>query len=193
VSFALIGLKLLGFGKLIGQWLSRRSLSELACIALVALLLVQTARIEGFGFWPLHMQGFKSALSDAQTALANEKRERKADRDAYRAAQQAAQLQNDRQIIRIKQQQQDITDATVSNLHSRLELIRSELRKNAAPQRPSGSAQAGDPGATPCRAYDPAWMCLSPEDRLSAAENEERHDELITWNLKQSQVDPNKP
>jgi hypothetical protein len=34
-------------------------------------------------------------------------------------------------------------------------------------------------------------MCLSPADRLRAAENEERHDELIDWVEQQSKVDPN--
>lgn len=35
MSWALIGLRLMGFGKAVLAWLSRRSLAELACIALM--------------------------------------------------------------------------------------------------------------------------------------------------------------
>jgi hypothetical protein len=35
-------------------------------------------------------------------------------------------------------------------------------------------------------------VCLSPADRLLAAQNEERHDQLIDWVIQQSKVDPNK-
>jgi hypothetical protein len=115
------------------------------------------------------------------------------DRISYEQAQRDAKITNQNQISRTAQKQQEITDATVSSLQHRLELIRSELRKaSAAHQGSSGSAAAGEASATPCRANDPAWMCVSPEERLRAAENEERHDQLIDWNLKQSKIDPNK-
>jgi hypothetical protein len=115
-----------------------------------------------------------------------------ADRQAYADAQAAAAAKNKAQVAHIKQAQQEITDATVSRLNSRLELIAGELRRQgSAPQGAPGSAPAGDPGSAPCRAIDPAWMCLSPEARLSAAESEERFDELIDWTLKQAAVDPN--
>jgi hypothetical protein len=112
-----------------------------------------------------------------------------ADRQAYADAQAAAAAKNEAQVAHIKQAQQEITDATVSRLNSRLELIRGELRK-PAPQGAPGSAATGDPGAAPCRATDPAWLCVAPEDRLRAAENEERHDELIDWTILQSKVKP---
>jgi hypothetical protein len=116
---------------------------------------------------------------------------RQADRDAYTKAQADAQAKNDAQIVRVKQKQQEITDATVSTLDARLQLIRSELSKRPAPQSHPVGAQAGNPGSAPCIAFNSAWLCLSPAQRLSAAESEERHDELIDWNLQQSKVDPN--
>lgn len=41
---------------------------------------------------------------------------------------------------------------------------------------------AGTP-PPPCRAADPAWLCLSPSDVLRAAEAEARHDRLIDYEL----------
>jgi hypothetical protein len=119
---------------------------------------------------------------------------RLADRATYEQAQKDAARLNQQQIQHVKHQQQEISDATVATLNSRLELIHSELRKqsNAAPPHPSAGPTAGNASEAPCTVNDPAWMCLSPADRLLAAENEERHDELIDWNLKQSELDPNK-
>jgi hypothetical protein len=114
------------------------------------------------------------------------------DRATYEQAQRDAAGKNEAQIAHVKQQQQEISNETVSTLSARLELIRSELRKASAPQRPADGSQAGPASQSPCTVTDPAWMCLSPADRLHAAENEERHDELIDWNLKQSAIDPNK-
>ena len=155
---------------------------QLLCIALALFGAVQTIRVKAE---QRRAHKVEQRLSKSEAA-------RKADRDAYTKAQAAAALANKAQVVRVKKQQQEITDATVSRLNSRLELIRGELRKPAS-QGVSGSAGAGDPGQTPCRTTSAAWLCLSPEDRLRAAENEERHDELIDWALKQSAVDPNAP
>jgi hypothetical protein len=130
--------------------------------------------------------------SDRYEKLYNQEHSgRLADRKAYSDAQAKAAEMNKAQVARVKQQQQEITDATVSRLNSRLELIRGELRKSA-PQGSPGSAGAGNPAQAPCRAIDPAWLCISPEERLRAAESEERHDTLIDWVIQQSKVNPNK-
>jgi hypothetical protein len=118
---------------------------------------------------------------------------RAADRTNYIKAQKDAQALNDAQIARVKQRQQEITDATITHLDQRLELIRRGLPKSGTPTTPNttGSPKTGDTSQGPCRAFDPAWLCLSPEERLRAAENEERHDELIDWVEQQSALDPN--
>jgi hypothetical protein len=133
--------------------------------------------------------------SDRYEKLYNDEHsERLADRKSYADAQAAAAAKNRAQVADIKQAQQEITNATVSRLTARLELIRSQMRpRGATPSGAAGSAPAGDPGPTPCRTIDPTWLCLSPSDRLRAAESEERHDELIDWNIAQSKVDPNAP
>ena len=120
---------------------------------------------------------------------ASEHAGRIADRKSYEQAQKDAAELNRKQVQQIQQKQEAITNEVKSTLTARLELIRSELRKapSAAPGSPQGPG-TGEAGSAPCRATDPAWMCLSPEERLRAAENEERHDQLIGWNLKQAQV-----
>lgn len=117
-----------------------------------------------------------------------------ADRKAYTKAQSDAHAQNVADVQRVEAKQKEITNETVSTLNARLERIRGELR--ATPSAPSGltdKPQVSEDGTTPCRAFDPSWLCVSPADRLRAAENEERHDQLIDWVERQSAIDPNKP
>jgi hypothetical protein len=144
-------------------------------------------------FWAVDHVSCHRHAAHLEKQLAHEHAGRLADRAAYEKAQAAAAALNEAQVQRVKSEQQRITDETVSTLDARIELIRSELRKQQAPtaqHAPSGP-QAGNAGPAPCTTTDPAWMCLSPAERLSAAENEERHDELIDWVLKQSSIDPN--
>lgn len=109
------------------------------------------------------------------------------DRATYEQAQKDAAALNDRQIAQRLQQQKATNDAQVSTLARRLELIRSELRKAPATAEGAANGAQASPGVeSPCRVTDPAWMCLSPEERLRAAENEERHDELIDLVINQS-------
>jgi hypothetical protein len=119
---------------------------------------------------------------------------RAADRASYAQAQKDAQALNDQQIQRAKAEQEKISNETVSDLERRLELIRRELRKPgaAAPQSHPASPEAGSAGQAPGGASSEAGMCLSAEERLRSAENEERHDQLITWVERQLGVDPNK-
>jgi hypothetical protein len=180
-------LALFGYGKIaaqaIGSWLSRRSLGEIVGLALGLLLLLDHAAL-------LISHRENGKLKGQITKCAEG---RAADRVAYTKAQADAAALNEAQIQRVKSEQQRITDETVSTLDARIELIRNELRKQQAPtaQHAPGGPQTGNTSPAPCTVTDPAWMCLSPAERLSAAENEERHDELIDWVLKQSSIDPN--
>lgn len=178
----LLFLRALGMG--VGSWLSRRSLIELACIALALLAGVQAIRASID----------HRSLVKANHRITELTELRKSDRASYEAAQRQAAANNQLQIQSVKRQQEAITNEVKTNLGARLDLIRRELSKGgtAAPQNTPGSPPAGISGPTPCRAYDPAWLCLSPSARLLAAENEERHDELIDWAARQSQIDPNR-
>jgi hypothetical protein len=155
------------------------NLWQLLCIALALFGAVQTLR--------LSIEKRHAHKVEAQ--LGKEIAAHKRDIDSYRQAQADAAAANKAQVAAIRQKQQEITDATVSRLNSRLELIRGELRKPAA-QGSANSPGASDSGSAPCRAFDPAWLCVAPEERLRAAENEERHDELIDWTIQQSKVKP---
>jgi hypothetical protein len=114
---------------------------------------------------------------------------REFERKSYDRAQEIAAEMNKAEIERIRKQQEAITDEVSSDLNSRLERIRRELRQvsPAAPGAPKGPGTS-NPGQAPCIANDPAWLCVAPEERLLGAENEERHDQLITWVERQSQA-----
>jgi hypothetical protein len=148
---------------------------------LIALLAVQTVRIEGLKIWPLSIDGLKKDLADERDG-------RKADRDTYAKAQAEARALNEKQVARIEKEQEAISNEISRNLTARLERLRSELRSKAAPRNP-GSPQAGPDGEAPGGADGEAGLCLTSEELLRAAENEERHDQLISWIEQQLKIE----
>jgi hypothetical protein len=180
-------LSMLGVGKTlvqgIVQWLSRRSLAEIGCIILCIIC----------GVLLIAHKADQRHIAKVEKQLHACTKGREADRAAYRQAQQEASVQNQKQVATVTAEHDRINHAQVSTLNQRLQLIADELRRERAAQGAAGGPATGPDVAAPCRAADPAWMCLSPEERLSAAQNEERHDELIDLVLKHSAVDPNKP
>jgi sarcosine oxidase gamma subunit len=135
----------------------------IAILALLGILAVQSDRIDGL-------------KGKVETCQAN----RAADQSAYRAAQAEAKAKNLEDVRKQETEWKAANNETVRDLHSRLELLRRELRKGTpAPQGHSGSAgvpQAGGEPGTP----EEARVCLAPDEFLRAAESEERHDQLIT-------------
>ena len=115
---------------------------------------------------------------------------RRADRATYQRAQAEASLLNKAQVQRIEKKQQEITNEVSSDLNARLERLRRELSKprpSAAGGSP-GSAGAGPDGESRPGSDEEAGLCLAPDELLSAAESEERHDRLIDWIEKQLKV-----
>jgi hypothetical protein len=114
---------------------------------------------------------------------------RVADRTSYEQAQKTAEALNKAHVERVKSQQQRITDDVEANLSARLERLRRELSQGGttAPQSHPASPAAGNAGTTSQGPAGAPRLCLSTEELLRAAENEERHDQLINW-----EVDPNK-
>lgn len=178
-------LALLAFVKRIGsgvvKWLSSLSFWQLACLGLALFAGLQTIRVSA--------ERRHSAKVEAQIVKCEAARH--ADREAYAKAQADAQAKNRADVERTKQQQKEISDATVANLNARLERLRRELSASAAQGAPGhpGLSENGNPAP---RADGQAGVCLTPEELLRAAENEERHDRLIDWVERQSKVDPNK-
>jgi sarcosine oxidase gamma subunit len=142
-------------------WL--RAAPYLAILLLIGFIAFQGSRIDGL----------KGKLETCES-------NRAADQSAYRAAQAEAKAKNLEDVRKQETEWKAANNETVRDLHSRLELLRRELRKGTpAPQGHSGSAgvpQAGGEPGTP----EEARVCLAPDEFLRAAENEERHDQLIT-------------
>jgi len=126
--------------------------------------------------------GHRSNQLEQANINLNECREgRKQDRAAYEQAQRDAAAKNEAEVKRIETEQDRISSNVETDLRARLERLRSELRKpGASPSNPNGS-KAGPDGKAPGGANEEAGVCLAPSDVLRAAENEERHDQLITW------------
>lgn len=166
------------------RWLCHRSFWQLVSMGLAIFAIVQHFQIIGA----------RHEAAKWHHQFDGEHGGRIADRTAYIKAQAEARALNQTQVATIERKHQEINNERVTDLNSRLELIRRELRRQSASTAPHdlGSPSTGSAVASPCRAIDPAWLCLAPADRLRAAENEERHDQLIDWNLKQSKIDPNK-
>jgi hypothetical protein len=179
-------LVLFGYGKIaaqaVGSWLSRRSLGEIVGLALGLLLLLDHAAL-----LISHRENgkLKGQLHECTTARAN-------DRAVYEKAQADATAKNKADLAAAAQKQKDISNAQVATLNDRLARLSDELRARgpAAQSHPvepgvpqTGNASPGTPGAP--------GLCLSPDQLLRAAQDEERHNELIDWVLKQSSIDPN--
>jgi hypothetical protein len=114
---------------------------------------------------------------------------RQADRSAYESAQRVAAANNKAKVAQIEKRQEAVNNEITSDLNARLERLRSELRaKSSAPQ--GAPDQPGSPsnGGSAKGADGQAGVCYSSGDVLRAAENEERHDQLINWVEKQLQI-----
>jgi hypothetical protein len=103
---------------------------------------------------------------------------RAADRRAYEAAQVQAQAKNDATLTRVKSEQEAITNEVKSDLQSRLELIRRELRNPGAPQGSPRGPATGVAGEAPCRALirpgcvlRPKSVCPQPKRRAARPAN----------------------
>lgn len=108
---------------------------------------------------------------------------RKADRASYGRAQAEAAAKNLREVREIEQRQEEISREAVETLNTRLRRLRSELRGKGAAAPTGATGQPGLPqSGNPAAGTDgAAGLCLTAEQLLRAAENEERHDRLIDW------------
>ena len=139
-------------------------------------LAVQTLRLDSA---QERAKRFKAEAAQCEKA-------RKEDRRIYEQAQLDAALRNREQVKRIETEQERVTNEVTRDLNSRLERLRRELRQAtpAAPGSPGGPG-AGPDGKPRPGTPEASRVCLAPDDLLRAAENEERHDQLISWIEKQ--------
>lgn len=113
---------------------------------------------------------------------------------AYRQAQIDATAKNKAHVADVEAQQQRISDERLKDANNRLARLSDELRARgpAAQSHPNGAGSPALPNPSGGTA-DPAGLCLSPSQLLRAAQDEERHSQLIQWVEQQLSVDPNKP
>jgi len=117
---------------------------------------------------------------------------RLADRQAYAKAQADAKAANLAHVTDVEAQQKRISDERLKDANDRLARLADELRaRGPAAQGSSGRTSPPKvPGSASGTPQTPG-LCLSPEQLLRAAQDEERHDQLITWIEQQMKVDPN--
>jgi hypothetical protein len=118
---------------------------------------------------------------------------RLADRTAYETAQKQAQAQNKAHVAAVEAQQKRISDERLKDANARLTRLADELRARgpAAQGFAHGAGSPALPGSA-SGTSSAAGLCLSPEQLLRAAQDEERHDQLIQWIEQQMRVNPNK-
>jgi hypothetical protein len=182
---------LLAFGGLLKRagiaalgWLSHRSIAELALIAVTLFAIVQH----------FELAHSRSQSARWQKQFQSEHTARITERKSYETAQVQAKAKNEAEVHATEERYKRNNDEAVSSLNDRLARLRRELSAGgtAAAQGHPGQPQvsqvdgaAGAPGSP--------RLCLSPAELLRAAENEERHDQLITLIEKQLLPQPPLP
>lgn len=131
----------------------------------------------------------ENVIGRAKLELSKCRQGRIDDRKVYVDAQRQATAKNEAEVIRIESEQQKVTANVEADVNARLERLRSELRaRSGAPQSPARQPQTGPNGKAAGDPAGKAGLCLAPEELLRAAENEERHDQLIRWVEEQLKV-----
>lgn len=147
-----------------------------ALFAIIAV--VQTVNLDGF----LWIDGARDKLETAKVNLRECRKGREDDRNAYQQAQKDAAAKNQAEVQRIESEQEKHNAASERDTIARLNELRRQLRgQNAAPQGASGRPGASAVPAPTANPDGKAGVCLEAEQLLRAAENEERHDQLIRW------------
>lgn len=179
-------LSMFGIGKAVLTavltWLSKRSLAEIGCIVLGLACLV---------LFVAHRSEQRHAAK-LETQLSKCTEGRKADRDAYAKAQSDAAAKNKAHVADVEAQQKRISDARLKDANDRLSRLAGELRARG-PAAQGAANGAGSPTVpNPASGADAApGLCLSPDQLLRAAQDEERHSQLIQWIEEQLKIDPN--
>ncbi|NCP10847.1 MAG: hypothetical protein GW859_02630 [Sphingomonadales bacterium] len=190
----------------------------LVFLALILALTVQTVRLEGFKIWPFAMNGWIETARTAETQRDTERTAHQATKDKYRDAQvQAARLEAER-LKRVREQQEEITDAIeddyrtrLADLGARAERLREELQgRTGAASPPAGergaalreSAERADRAPSDNRLSSSVGALAAagvfgrtPEEQLErdivATRQALQLDALIDWVERQSAIDPN--
>lgn len=165
------------------------------CLAALAVVAVQTARIDGL---PVIGGGLKADLAASA-------RQSQARLDAhvqtirnYRAAQAAAAAAEQRRLARVRAEQKGIDDDVLQSYDRRIADLRARAGKlrgqgPAGADRASGAvAMPGVPAAPGAATQATCGDGFSFERKLIASEQAVQLDELIVWVRRQAGIDPNR-
>ena len=196
----------------------RAAIVGAAFILLLGAFAVQTVRLEGLKVWPFEVTGWIAKAKAREAERDAERTAHQTTKDEYRAAQAQAALLEAARLKRVRQQQEEITNAIekdyrgqLADLGARAERLRTQLRARAEPAGPP----AGERGA-PLRNTAGRADGATGDHRLSSAGGEparigplhrtaeeqlERDivatqqalqlDALIDWVEQQTAIDPN--
>jgi hypothetical protein len=170
----------LGFAK---GFIAKLSPSQLIIAALVMLAAFQ------------HFHAKRIMRHDIATtrALGRERDAHTADIARWKAGAAASDDANRERVATVEAKYKEQNDEAKAYLTGRLELLRRQLRGQGGNDQSRPGGPDLPPADNPTGTTGQAGVCLSPEVILRGAENEERHDELISLILRQVSVDPNKP
>ena len=162
-------------------FIAKLSPAQLAIAALVMLAVFQ------------HIHAKRLEHHDLATtrALGKERDGHAADIARWKAGAAESDAKNRATVAATEAKYKEQNDEATRYLTGRLDLLRSQLRNRPADNqsRPGGPAL---PSVDPAPGVaSEAGVCIPSSQFLRGAENEERHDELITLVLKQMAVDPN--
>lgn len=159
------------------------------------------------------LPGLRGDLAKAQAAIKAERAAHQDTVDAFRAASAEAERRAEANVARVRAEQEEISDAILSDYRSRLAAVSARferLRARAAgagtdPGRagaaglsatsPAPGRTARTPGAldlpaagalSPC---PPGLVCLTLDQAERASQDALRHDALIDWVIAQARLD----
>ena len=193
-------------------------IAGLVFAALLGALVIQTARLEGFKVWPITVTGWIETAETYERERDEERAAHATTKNEYRLAQAQAARQEAARLKRVREQQEEITDAIKSDyrgqladLGARAERLRAQLRARTDIVGPTASERgasvrdaAGGTGSAsadrrlPAAGEEPAVVGTfgrTAEEQLErdivATQQALQLDALIDWVEQQTAIDPN--
>lgn len=176
----------------------RAAIEASVALLLLLALAIQTARIDGFEIWPVHVHGLKQQLADskAQTKAVQAAFDQTV--AGYRAAAAQAKAEDAANAARVRAEQTKINQESSNAYEDRIAAARASaerLRQQLASAGNSGLRSRAPVSGVSTAASGSAQASsedgFSVSDRLTATEQAIQLDELIKWVNKQAGVDPN--
>lgn len=164
---------------------------RIACVALLAALAAQTARIEGF----LWLDGYKASLAASERRTAAEHAAHVQTIRNYRTAQKQAEVEEAKRLARVKGEQERISENVSQDYARELDALRARYVRLRTQARTAGGASGGV--AVPALPGAPGGPDAAPGSDgllailLAADENTLKLTKLQDWVARQTGVPVN--